>query len=301
LIHYASEYSSIEIIQLLSATNVLHKDDSGETALHCATRRSSEMFLVVKHLIDLGCDINDMNYDDKSTLDMLLEANNSPGTVDYLFKNNFIRNEESKIKLLWQLVSTPSLANVKLFEHHGGNINMINENGTSVLEYILNKRLDFECIDYMFSKNYIQDDESKTKILLQLVSNLTLQNIERFEKYGGDFDLQNERGMNLLHIACRQKTHDIDLFQYLIDVKKIDVNAQDEDGWTPFHCICKYGTVESIDYFLTKGVDVNILTNKYNGSDANFSPITILDLNNNIGDENKNELIEYLVQFISVC
>jgi ankyrin repeat protein len=58
----------------------------------------------------------------------------------------------------------------------------------------------------------------------------------------------------------------LEFIKYLIDNKKINLNKQDEDGYTPLMYVCKYNNFELVKYLVEHGAKVNI-TNK-NGESA---------------------------------
>ena len=47
----------------------------------------------------------------------------------------------------------------------------------------------------------------------------------------------------------------------LLSIKMTDVNAEDEDGWTPLHAAVYWGNMEAAELLVNNGADVNRSTN----------------------------------------
>ena len=65
-----------------------------------------------------------------------------------------------------------------------------------------------------------------------------------------------------MHVAAAEGH--VEIIVYLYERKKAPIDYQDRDGWTPLHCACHAGNLESIDQLLKYGADVNVQTT--NGS-----------------------------------
>ena len=61
-----------------------------------------------------------------------------------------------------------------------------------------------------------------------------------------------------LHTASIEGHEDI--VQYLLQRKRVPVNAQDRDGWTPLHCACHSNHLMVVDVLISQGAEVTIET-----------------------------------------
>ena len=73
------------------------------------------------------------------------------------------------------------------------------------------------------------------------------ENIQVFEKYGGDLNLSTDMG-NALHQACAVDHYDI--VEYLL-AQKIKIDVQDKNGDTPLHVCAINGSNNSLMTILT--------------------------------------------------
>jgi ankyrin repeat protein len=85
---------------------------------------------------------------------------------------------------------------------------------------------------------------------------------ERLAEYlskGGAVHESDSRGMTLLHHACyiRNATATQRALDLLLRSERIDLEAQDGDGWTPLHAACSTGNVAAVSALLAAGVNVN--------------------------------------------
>jgi ankyrin repeat protein len=61
-----------------------------------------------------------------------------------------------------------------------------------------------------------------------------------------------------LHIAATEGKHDI--LVYLLEKKKVDIDARDKEQWTPLHCACHSGHLEIVDQLMANGANLNYKT-----------------------------------------
>jgi ankyrin repeat protein len=67
----------------------------------------------------------------------------------------------------------------------------------------------------------------------------------------------NEQRKTLLHLSCEQDCYH-KLTRFLLCQPGICINIKDEWGLTPFHCACKYKSINNIQFLINyPGVDIN--------------------------------------------
>ena len=71
---------------------------------------------------------------------------------------------------------------------------------------------------------------------------------------GADVNAMDNDGWTPLILAARYKT--LEMVKYLVD-NGVNVNATKNDGWTPLMFAAKYGTFEMVNYLVEYGADVN--------------------------------------------
>ncbi|XP_006749301.1 histone-lysine N-methyltransferase EHMT1 [Leptonychotes weddellii] len=74
--------------------------------------------------------------------------------------------------------------------------------------------------------------------------------------------MQDAEGSTCLHLAAKKGHYDV--VQYLLSNGQMDVNCQDDGGWTPMIWATEYKHVELVKLLLSKGSDINIRDNEEN-------------------------------------
>lgn len=84
--------------------------------------------------------------------------------------------------------------------------------------------------------------EIDPQLMLLAAQFAPLPMVKSLEKMGAFLEVKDQNDAGLLHYACRSKTADSqEKLAYLVEEKKMDVNAPDEKGLTPIHNIARYG------------------------------------------------------------
>ena len=65
-------------------------------------------------------------------------------------------------------------------------------------------------------------------------------------------------GIELENIWTAASDGDVDRVKELIEIEGVNPNAQDENGYSPLHAASSYGEIETLEYLLSIGADVNI-------------------------------------------
>jgi len=75
------------------------------------------------------------------------------------------------------------------------------------------------------------------------------------------FKSKSIRGNTPFHFLCRNGSVRI-VKLFLDNEKKLNVNAQDDGGWTPLHCASRYNNALVVKQLLNHGLDVTLRTQK---------------------------------------
>jgi len=148
---------------------------------------------------------------------------------------------------------------------------------------IINKIKVNDQIDYI-NKNAIN--------LLEIeLFNKTYQNIKKYIESGLDINLKyTDNQSNILQYIIAKGCNDIELIEYLIEEKKIDVNYKDVHGYNLIIYI-KENTKQIYEYLINKGVDIKF---KINIAEMNILQFIIVNGSDDI------ELIKYLIEDIKI-
>ncbi|XP_029418418.1 histone-lysine N-methyltransferase EHMT1 isoform X6 [Nannospalax galili] len=77
-----------------------------------------------------------------------------------------------------------------------------------------------------------------------------------------DWKEEDAEGSTCLHLAAKKGHYDV--VQYLLSNGQMDVNCQDDGGWTPMIWATEYKHVELVKLLLSRGSDINIRDNEEN-------------------------------------
>ena len=141
----------------------------------------------------------------------------------------------------------------------------------------------------------MNDEQTKTQFFKQIYELKILQSIKEnyncvsdiiklIEKYNLDINIQDQYGDTVLHKVARFQ--DITIFDYLINVRKANINVQNNMGWTPLFEACHDDIseidqwepefLEPIEFLLKSGADMNIIC------DEGWGILQIVAFNGNI-------------------
>uniref|UniRef100_A0A8D0BPL4 [histone H3]-lysine(9) N-methyltransferase n=1 Tax=Salvator merianae TaxID=96440 RepID=A0A8D0BPL4_SALMN len=98
--------------------------------------------------------------------------------------------------------------------------------------------------------------------LMEAAENNHLETVKYLIKAGALVDPKDVEGSTCLHLAAKKGHYDV--VQYLLSNEQMDVNCQDDGGWTPMIWATEYKHVELVKLLLAKGSDINIRDNEEN-------------------------------------
>ncbi|XP_053551684.1 histone-lysine N-methyltransferase EHMT1 isoform X2 [Bombina bombina] len=104
-------------------------------------------------------------------------------------------------------------------------------------------------------------EEQRTP-LMEAAENNHLETVHYLVKAGALLDPKDSEGSTCLHLAAK-KGH-FEVVKYLLSNTQMDVNCQDDGGWTPMIWATEYKHVELVKLLHSKGADINIRDNEEN-------------------------------------
>lgn len=167
------------------------------------------------------------------------------------------------------LLSLASSGNTdfELYEYmikHGADINIKDGNDATILMLAAQKDKDSKLVEYFLNKGFNLNDTDKNG-----------NNIFYYAARGGNIFMMKyliERGITykpeiLLALGGggRGPAHDISIFEYVANLKNVDIHAKDANGNTIINLLSKRaGQIKTIQYFLDKGVKPQIIDQEGN-------------------------------------
>ncbi|XP_029467385.1 histone-lysine N-methyltransferase EHMT1 isoform X3 [Rhinatrema bivittatum] len=104
--------------------------------------------------------------------------------------------------------------------------------------------------------------EDQRTPLMEASENNHLDTVKYLIKAGALVDPKDSEGSTCLHLAAKKGHYDI--VQYLLSHEQMDVNCQDDGGWTPMIWATEYKHIDLVKLLLSKGAEINIRDNEEN-------------------------------------
>ncbi|KFM59010.1 Histone-lysine N-methyltransferase EHMT1, partial [Stegodyphus mimosarum] len=98
--------------------------------------------------------------------------------------------------------------------------------------------------------------------LMLAVENNHKEVVHYLVKKGALVDFKCENGMSSLHLAA--KSGNLDILKILMTSREVDLNAQDDGGWTPIVWASEHDHYNVVKYLLKRGANPNIKDNEGN-------------------------------------
>ena len=311
---------SLELVKYLISMecDVMDKDNDGETVLYKACKRwgqelvkylvenypelltirdeeGQSPFLVtgvsgsvelVKYLISKQCDVLDKDSDGWTVLHKACKYGKLE-LVKYLVENYpellTIRDKEGQSSFL---VAGQS-GSVELVEYlisKGCDALDKDNNGLTVLHYACQKG-NTEVVQYLVENSgellTMRHEDGQSPFLVAGFSG-SVELVKYLISRGCDVMDKDNDGWTVLHYACQEGEQE--LVQYLVENYPILLTMRDKEGQSPFLVVGISGSVELVEYLISKGCDV--LDNDNDGKTILYTAC----------NENKLELVKYLVE-----
>lgn len=252
-LHSAASGGHIEIADYLIAqgVNINSQDEDGQTPLMYA---SEYPIPLVKLLVSKGAELNLIDASGETALDWANRLGRKrPQTAKYLKILGAMQGDAIHQQLFAAVRSDDAQA-VATLAAKGISMNILYEDTTPLVIATLETQ-----------------NPDMIKLLYQLGADLSLEDpaiqasylgFNRFVRILADMGapLRNlKTGWTALHSAV--SGGHTDLAEWLIVIKSLDVNAQDEDGETPLMYATRHTDMQLIKLLLAKGADVNLKDN----------------------------------------
>ena len=264
-LHFAARDSSPEIIEYLLSLGmtVNMTDKSGQTPLMCACYKGGRLDNI-KRLLELDADIQQLDLNDGWSALHFAAEDSSPEIIEYLLSLGMTVNmtdKSGRTPLMCACYKGGRLDNIKRLLELGADIQQLDLNaGWSALHFAATYSSP-EIIEYLLSLGMTVNMTSKTgqtPLMCACLEGGRLDNIKRLLELGADIQqLEFNDGWSPLHFAARDSSPEI--IEYLLSLG-MTVNMTDKSGQTPLMCACyKGGRLDNIKRLLELGADIQQL------------------------------------------
>jgi ankyrin repeat protein len=242
-LHDAAKKGNLEAVKqhLAAGANVNAKDDDGWTPLHSAAFKGHKK--IAELLIAKGASVNANGYMEQTPLDVATHPDNPNDIAEttLLLRKHGGKTGKPAINLLQQMgdielkaealdisinraASEGNVEAVKQYLADGVDVNAKDEDGWTVLDNALGSKNE-ELINFV-KANGGKSNADKSIFIASGIGDL--EAVKQHLATGADVNAKDENGWTPLHFACDQRNVAV----FLIN-KGAKVNAVHKDGWTP--------------------------------------------------------------------
>ena len=269
LLHAAGS-GHLEVVQLLidnhadvnATADVDIEEDSSDTALHLAATDGHLNTAIL--LINNGADVNLQNGDDGSALHLVALGGHFD-IAELLINRGANINLQNEIG--YTALHVAAMAGrreiVELLLNRGADVGIENVDGETALELAIEE--DFEEIIELLEEaggpnygDFYESDDDDNQQQPELNNNNN-DNPNPGASWGKVFDEFSDRDSGLLEAWFNAaRDGDMEVIRNTIIDHEIDVNIQDEDGYTALHFAAEEGHLDIVKLLIDRGSDVNL-------------------------------------------
>ncbi|MDO6760470.1 ankyrin repeat domain-containing protein [Tamlana sp. 2_MG-2023] len=222
---------------------------------------------VVKHLLTIeGNDVNKLTHD-KRTYAFWAASNDNLELLKYLAENGarFDVKDSHKYSVL-TFAAVGGVTNIEIFDlciANGIDVKTdVNEHGANALHLIMRGAKDFSLVDYFTAKSLDINslDEDGNGVFNYAAQSGNKEMVALLIEKGLPYKTLNKKGENALFLATRGSRRSQNSLEYLkyLEGLGLEANLTNTEGKTPlFNLASGNKDVETMKYFLSKGVDAN--------------------------------------------
>ncbi|WP_264682379.1 MULTISPECIES: ankyrin repeat domain-containing protein [unclassified Wolbachia] len=236
-IHIAAKEGYKDIVEffLTKGMGIDDANSNGWTLLHYAVAYSH--FELSRFLLAQGATIEAKNKDDKTSLDLARERNNT-GMVHLLAQAKLDKD-------LIAAAARGSLQTVKNLVEQGANIEAKNKDNKTPLD-LARERNNMEMVNFLAQAKLDKD-------LRVAVIRGNLQTVKNLIEQGANIETKDKEEWKLLHYAA-VRNH-IMVVKFLVE-QGANIETKDEKGRTPLHRAAERGHKEIVEFLVDQGASI---------------------------------------------
>jgi cytohesin len=243
-IHFGVGDGDLAGVQALldAGVDVNAKDENGQTPLHHAVRYDHKE--IAELLIDKGADVNAKDNSGNTPLDLAIRYEKFE-TADLL------RTHDGKARTIFVVVTNGDLAGVQALLDAGVDVNAKDENSWTPLHFAA-RHGHKEIVELLIAKgaDVNAKDNGDNTPLNRATARNHIETADLLRTHGGN------TAEELKALIDAARNDNLTGVQALLDVG-VDVNAKDENSWTPLHFAVVNGHKEIVELLIDNDADVN--------------------------------------------
>lgn len=238
---------------------------------------------IIKYVLTLEFDIQQKTVDGRNILLLAVAKNKNRDIIPYLINDKKMNPDE---KTNYSQSNIQNMTSFEIMCRYNFSIDMFKyfQSINKALEILSNG--DYTLLTILEFCNDLDND---------------LDFITYLKNLGWRFNITNNNGCLPIHFAarCSPNTKIIELILQITN--NIGLDVEDKTGWKPIHYAFRYNNSEIILYFACLGKNLKDRIKNYNGTPANYTPIELLQKNNNKNIKNDDyDMINDIVTSLSL-
>ncbi|AYV82374.1 MAG: hypothetical protein Homavirus39_2 [Homavirus sp.] len=156
-------------------------------------------------------------------------------------------------------------------------------NNLEMVKYLIDKNVDLE-----------YEDNYKLRPIHLACENNNIEMVKCLIDKKVNLDCEDNYMRRPIHIACLK--NNLDMIKYIINTKKVNLECETISKWRPIHHVSRCSDIDTIMYFVDIGVNLECKTRFI--TSEKYTPIELLQFNNKLSNDEKQQLTQYMTNKI---
>ncbi|XP_067661926.1 ankyrin repeat domain-containing protein 50-like [Haliotis asinina] len=265
ILHSACLGGDVEVVKYVLSQNTLDidsREQCGRTAVMLAAENGHKD--VVELLVDKGADLSLVDETADNVLHCACRGGDA-GVVKYILSKNRVDIDRRGLHELTPIMMArrckhKEVVELLLSKRADGSLRYYNH-----INMLLSacKKRDMEVVKFILSQNIVDVDSrgprKKTPVMLAALYGYK-EVVELLVEKGANLSLVNDRGRNILHVACLKGR--LEVLMYILSLSTVDINSRDVRQKTPVMTAAESGQKEVVELLVERGANLSLVCDR---------------------------------------
>jgi ankyrin repeat protein len=123
------------------------------------------------------------------------------------------------------------------------------------MEVLFKNCKNYEYINHVIENSLILTCDSNIQPIHLACYNTSLDIVKKLIDYGHKLNINDEENSNALHYASENNVDPLNIIKFLLE-KGLEINLKNDIGYSAFHIICQYQSIEVIKFCIDFGASI---------------------------------------------